>query len=405
MPLQDIFTRQIDALRLFMRVPDQPLGCVQVPADLKRMLLRVLSGLDDDARHPHIMIGADTKFHHDHQYFTDLCAVLEAEQEQHQAALASVGIQPLTFKPGHEQRPPGERFLSLISALAERMPSGVRSVVMILDPAEVTDAEGYLQTISWLTEHAPARRVKFLVIDNALAPRLGRLGELNERAKLQPFNFSPPDIEAQIRADLANPARLSPLERQQYPALLAGFAFANKDYDEALKLHESCLAAMADKTSLEAANALYNLGNTHLAKGDPAAAGESYASAVELCLDKKLDNLLALVLPNLGIALHRQGKADEAIQSFQLALALCRTQQQRVLEANVLDTMAKVYQAEKKYPDAERCLLEALALYDGITSEFFVDVRKAGREDLLAKLEQHYVLTKEPTKLAHLRGL
>jgi len=405
MPLQDIFTKQIDALRLFMRVLDQPLSCVQVPADLKRMLLRVLSGLDDDPRHPHIMIGADTKFHDEHQYFTDLCGVLEAEQEKHQAALASVGIQPLTFKLEQAQRPPSERFLSMISALADRMPPGVRSVVMTLDPVEVTDAEGFLHAMSWLTEHAPSKRVKFLVIDNALAPRLGSLGEQNARAKMQPFNFSPTDIEAQIRADLANPARLSPVERQQYPALLAGFAFANKNYDEALKLHESCLTAMDDKTSPEAANALYNLGNTHLAKGDPATAAESYASAVELCLDKKLDNLLSLVLPNLGIALHRQGKTDEAIQSFQIALDLCRAQKQRVLEANVLDTMAKVYQVEKKYPDAERCLLEALALYDGITSEFFVDVRKAGREDLLAKLEQHYLLTKEPTKLAQLRGL
>ena len=53
---------------------------------------------------------------------------------------------------------------------------------------------------------------------------------------------------------------------------LASFAFARKDYARAQKLQEDWAESVAqDGPPAEAANALYNLGNTQLAKKDYAA--------------------------------------------------------------------------------------------------------------------------------------
>jgi tetratricopeptide (TPR) repeat protein len=153
----------------------------------------------------------------------------------------------------------------------------------------------------------------------------------------------------------------------------------------------------------EKAQALYNLGNTQLGKPDAAAAEQSFVQAVEICVARGVKPLLPLILTNLGIALYRQGKKAQSLKSFQVARDNCRAQKMRPVEAHVLDCMAKAYQEDNQHEQAEQAWLEALALYDGITSEFFADLRKAGREDILAKLEQHYRATRQQGKLDRLQ--
>ena len=59
--------------------------------------------------------------------------------------------------------------------------------------------------------------------------------------------------------------------------------------------------------------------------------------------------------------------------------------------------------AERRNDEAERAWLEALTVYDGITSASFAELRASGREDLLAKLERFYTATRQKDKLKNLK--
>jgi tetratricopeptide (TPR) repeat protein len=110
-----------------------------------------------------------------------------------------------------------------------------------------------------------------------------------------------------------------------------------------------------------------------------------------------------MVLVNLGVALYRQERLGQALQSFQVARQTCKHQNLRPAAAHVLDCQAQTYQADDKREEAERCWLEALAVFNGITADAFANLRESGRSDILNKLEQHYKSTNQKDKLTQLQ--
>jgi tetratricopeptide (TPR) repeat protein len=377
---------------------------VEVAPDLKQLLLRTLLKLDQDATSPHRLMMLDTPFLSSSQFFTALHAEITQHCEKHRQAVPALAR---ALTPGDstlEKLPPSARFERLVSALADAISQSVSSFVLILDPPEVKDPEAYRQAVGWLAENTRSRWAKYLVLDDRLNSLLDRIETESRRAAVQEFHFPPEAIEKQIRADVHDPRRLTPFERRQYVGMLAGFAFARQQYAEAERLQRGWLE-MIDREGKpeEKANALYNLGNTHLGKREASAAEQSFVGAVEVCLAQGLSPLLPLVLTNLGVALHRQGKTAQALKSFQIARDNCRAQKLRPVEAHVLDCLANVYQQHNQCGQAEQCWLQALALYEGIASEFFDDLRQAGSEDILIKLERLYRATGQADKLDRLR--
>jgi tetratricopeptide (TPR) repeat protein len=404
MPLQELFNAPIEHLCSFLGPHRQTLRVVLVAPDLKQLFLRMLLKLDNDNNFPHRFMLLDTSFQDPSQYFTALLTEISQEYDKHRQTLPSSAHALAADTTKGRGLPPIQRFEKLLSALADAISQSFSSLALIMDPPEVKDAKAYQQALVWLAENTKSKWLKYLVLDDRLKPTLGQLDAESKRAGVQEFHFPPEAIEKQVKADMEDVRKLKPFERRQYAGLLAGFAFARKEYAQAERLQQDWIKMIDEEGSPEEkANALYNLGNTQLEKGNAAAAEQTFVQSVEICLAKQLTALLPMVLTNLGVALYRQARKLQALKSFQTARDISRAQKLRPVEAHVLDCLAKVHEEDKEHERAEQCWLEALALYEGITSEFFIDLRKAGSQDILTKLDRLYRATKQQEKLERLK--
>ena len=66
---------------------------------------------------------------------------------------------------------------------------------------------------------------------------------------------------------------------------------------------------------------LYGLGNTLLAAGQAEAAADAFLRACDLCNDHALHELAPMPYTNLGVALHRLGRFDEAFGALRAGAA------------------------------------------------------------------------------------
>jgi tetratricopeptide (TPR) repeat protein len=225
-----------------------------------------------------------------------------------------------------------------------------------------------------------------------------------KRIGCQTFHLSPEEIERRTKEDLASPTALQPAERRKYLGMIAGFAFGRKEYDEAEQLQRQWAeAADADGQPAELATALYNLGNTLIAKGVFSEATDVYCRACNICLDNRLNSLAPLVYTNLGMSLHRQGNVEQAFAAMNVASDMFKAQNQRPGEAYVVECLAQMYADDGRNDEAEHTLLYALSLYDGITSTLFKDLREMGRTNILDKLARFYEKTGQSEKLKALK--
>jgi tetratricopeptide (TPR) repeat protein len=211
----------------------------------------------------------------------------------------------------------------------------------------------------------------------------------------------PPEaIEQKLRQQAQEPASVDPLRHRRTLGVLAGFAFSNKNYDEAARWQgEWAALAEAGGAPAEAASAHYNLGNTLLEKGDLVKAEEHYLKSCELCLEHAVNGVLPLALTNLGVTLFRQTRIEEALESLRAAHRNFRAQNHKPGEAFVFDTLASAYYDQQRHDEAERAWLLALKVYTGITSDAFADLRQSGCDDITAKLERFYEATGRPSRL------
>jgi tetratricopeptide (TPR) repeat protein len=389
MALKSFFTDQIETLKDFLIHRRQALHCVRVEADMRPLLIKILQGLDRDPQCPHLMLWSEVPFDNRRQYFEALLRELTEDWSRWESPLKAAGF---VFRPGPEPkrgRPPEEKFLAHAAALADALPANVGSLVFVLAPDRVGDPEGYRAAARFLADRTPTRWLKYLVIDDRKQLALAGIEGECPRAGAQDFHITPEEIESRTRADLERGFGLSPAEKRQYMALLAGFAFARKEYDDALRLQNRWLEMLGpDDPAAEAANAHYNLGNTHLARKEYPAAEAAFGKALEIALDRQVDGLVPVILTNLGVTLLRQGRTEQARESFRVARDACKAQNMRPVEAHVLDCQAMTFEADGRPAEAERCWKEALAVYDGMSAETFDAARENGRADILEKLDR-----------------
>jgi tetratricopeptide (TPR) repeat protein len=362
---------------------------VRVEPDMKPLLMKMLAGLDADDSSPHLMACSEVPFETEAQYFEALLAELAADVAKWERPLKATGYEfhlwpeDLGFFPAHE------RFVTYAGALADSFPEQFGSFVLILAPDAIADPAGFRKAIEYLAANTPSTWMKYLVIDERQKPVLDKIDEQSPAIWHQTFHIAPEEIEAEAKADLAKGIGLTPHEVRQYTALVASCAFARREYDEALRLQQQWLELAAKEGApADVANACYNLGNTQVAKGDLAAAEETYGRALDLALDHNVAALLPMVLTNLGVTLYRQGRLDQAVQSFQIAREHCQAQDLRPTEAHVLDCMGRTFEAGGQKDEAARCWNEALVVYDGMSSETFAAAREGGKAPILEQLER-----------------
>ena len=388
MPLAAFFDDQLQTLRTFMEQPQHVVQVIEIDAEFRPILLKMLIGLDEQMDFPHILIGYDGLFAEPKEWFRVLQDRLEEQWTIHSEELAGMGISTINQAKDPSTRGPWP-FLLRAEQIADALPDNCGSLVFLIDPQRVDDAAGFARSIEFLADNIRSRWLKLVVLDQRQAPRLADLADEHRRIGLQTFWCSPQELEKRLDDKLAaQPPGTSP-DSRRVAAMAAAVASANKDYPKAVSLQQQLLdQAISDGTATEQAAAVYGLGSTLLAAGEFETAAERILQACQLCSEHGLNDLAPMAYTNLGIALHRLSDFDQAFAALRVGSAFYRAQGNLPGEAFVCDNLALIYQQLGRPEDAARAWNYALGCYDSITNPAMSDVREAGRGDILAKLER-----------------
>jgi tetratricopeptide (TPR) repeat protein len=404
MPLEEIFQNQVDQLRAFLDDKRKVVRIVQHDPDLKPVLNKLLTALEGGSDGSHLFWTTGTSFYNQSQYFRDILLELIDANESHRSELAEVGVELSPPSPDGNWAATRGRFVEYLSRVADELPDFLGTYTILIDPDEIHDPRDYEEAIYFLASNTRSKRVKYIVLDQRSKPLLDGFDRHDNRISVQVFRFSPEQVENQLKDDLNHNSSLTASERRQYTALMASFAVSRKDYREAEHLQREVLReSLRVGNPGEQAVAYYNLGNTYISMEEFDLAEDCYKRSGELCIETGSDLLLAMSLTNLGIALHRQGLSADAISSFDSACRIFRATNNHVGTAHSLDHKASVL-AETGYKGrAEKAWLEALAIYEGFKGDAFKEVRQAGRQDIIEKLNRFFKRTGQPHKIRNLK--
>ena len=190
-----------------------------------------------------------------------------------------------------------------------------------------------------------------------------------------------------------------------YTGLLASFALARKEHDEALRLSQEQLKLTEPTgTPNDLAAVHYNIGNVHLARKDYPAAAESFTKALELAMAVGLTAIVPSILCNLGVTLFHGEAREQADQCFATVRVYCQKLNLRPTEVHILDCMARCHSSANRPDEAERCWKAALAKYDEIADPHMAFARDGGKKLILMMLEQHYQGTKQMDRLTAIQA-
>jgi tetratricopeptide (TPR) repeat protein len=151
--------------------------------------------------------------------------------------------------------------------------------------------------------------------------------------------------------------------------------------------------AVADKIAYSSgrAHALNCLGTISQFRGDLTAAERWYGEAARMAHRLGDRRLAGMVQQNLGVVADVQGRADEAVAHFRLALAAFEMEEQPDAALWVLNNLGLLYTREGAYARATDVLdraLELANLTNDVASEAFVEENRAALFIALGKLEQ-----------------
>lgn len=387
MSLKSYFPEQFDQLKGFFIAATEVVRVLKIDPEMRPMLIKALSRMDEDKEFPHALTLCSQAFTEPVSYFDSLYEILRQSYEQNVRPLAERKTRLAAPIDDRTLLKAPEKFTRYASSLAESLPDRVGSLVFVLNPDDVADVPGFRKSIAFIAENIRSEWLKVLVLDSRTAPLLDGLE--HPKIGVQTLYLSPQEIEQRVREDLQAPASLPPAERRQYKGLLAGFAFSNRNYDEAAQLQRAWAnEAEQDGAPGDAASAYYNLGNTLLAKSDWPEATAAFCKACDLCVAHKLIGLAPFAYANLGIGLHRQGEFEQAFAALKVARDMFKAQNHRAGEAFVVDALAQMYALDGRKAEADKSWRYCLSLYESMTSSTFADLRASGSKDVIAKLAQ-----------------
>jgi tetratricopeptide (TPR) repeat protein len=385
MPFDEFFAEQLELVKDFLVTPDTAVNIIEVDGEMQGILIRMLAGLDNDPGFPHALIGYYEAFTDPSIWFAGMKDALDTQLAAHAEALAAIGVHGADPNQGKVLTSPW-RFLGHAQHLAGSLPDNAGAIVFLIDPERVEDGASFSRSIDFLASETRERWLKFIVLDNRSSPRLSALAAEHPRIDLQIFWLPPEEISWRLNA-----AAMQADDGGDGDGLaLAGsFATSNKDFERAETLLRRQLAR-AEQQGVPADVALsrYTLGNALLAAGQIEPAAEAFQQTCETCSTHTLHELSPMAYTNLGIALHRLRQFDQAFDALKVANTFFRAQGNRPGEAFTCDNLARIHQERGQHDKAERVWRYALKLYDEISNPALQDVREAGRNDILDKLER-----------------
>ena len=386
MPLTSFFEDQLHELRLFLNQPRYAVRVVEVDPEFRPILHRMLAGLDEETEFPHLLIGHEGIFVNPVEWFSELQDSLEAQCTAYAADLTAAGIDAINPAKDPSARGPWP-FLLRAEQLADALPDYCGALVFVLDFEQVDDQPGFVRSIEFLADNVRSPWLKFVVLDDRLAPRCADASSSNKRVSSQTFWCSPQELERRLEAMLSIQQFMAAADRRRTLAMAAAVASANKNHAKAIALQQQQLQdAKATGGPIEQALAAYGLGNVQLAAGEAETAVETLLFACQMCSEHHLAELAPMAYTNLGIALHRLGQFEQAFAALRVGSTFYRAQGNLPGEAFVCDNLALIHEELDRPEAAAKVWRYALGRYDSITNPDMADVREAGRADILAKL-------------------
>lgn len=393
MPLHDPFAQRVATIETYLMAPPFRVLEISRPPDLELMVRKLVSRMAEASDDPHAWVYSGAPFDDYHSFFESVVAVIAAEVARAAADLDDLGLvipPPPVLDPAIDDGPTiwARAVARYGSAVAEALGDEAGSLVLLLEPASVSDRRAWGWAIGALAWYGTSDWFKLIVIDDSEEPVVPLDGGVADRVVRTAFAVSPAEIEAQLVADLAS-GTLTPAESRQYRLLAGAFATSAGRFDEAEgHLRASIEAAGEAQAPLDRANGLYNLGNVYLRTRRFDEAATVLVEAASLGLDEGPSALGAMALTNLAIALHRQSRTSEAHESFAAARDLFRTLGHVPGEAHVLDCTARMRRVEGDEAGARRDWTEADGLYASITASHLSEVREGGRAEIRARLHE-----------------
>jgi tetratricopeptide (TPR) repeat protein len=387
MPLQGLLYRQVAELSRFFDPSETRLWILRLPGDLRPVVGKILVGLQDDADNTNVFFHFGAPFSSAEQYFAQVLQEFEAELDGLRSAFAGAGV--MLPARGAADGSAALRLARRGDAVAEAFPEKSGSLVFVLDPGPVPDSARFAAALADLADQVRSPRSKYLLLDVGASGELDRLRSGGgSRCGGQDFRLSPDVIERQVRIDLEGDS-LAPSERRQYLGMAAAFAFAHGRLDEAVATQHLVLKLVEEAGAPgELAPALYALGGTHLKVKANAEAERCFVQAADDCLSTGNDTLLAMVLIHLGVALYRQGKTDEALQSLEAGRQTFRALNHPTGEVHALDTRAALLAEAGQRDAAEQTWQEALRRADDINVPDLPELRDSCRQELAGKVRR-----------------
>lgn len=418
MPLKALVDAQLDDLRRFLDQPGRPLRVLRHLPDTRPVLLKLLAGVQDEDDFPHAIVMVDLPFMEEESFCAAVLAELIDGNESHRESLAAeevvlpsppahdAPVGPVEREFGRRVREPSVEVLSrYVSEVAEVCGKVGAAYVLLIDPKSVhdEDPDGFPDTMVLLADSITSERGKVIVLDSLDSPRLDGIDRRTERADVQTFEIGPDEIERQVKTDLDSGGLEVP-DLCKYLMMAGAFAASRGDHAAAIGFNSRALEVgeQIDEPAGQA-QSLYNIGTSQMESGDLETAVGSLGRAAEICIDEELDPLLAMVMINLGVTLHRDSQVDEALDAFDVARNTFRALDNRPGEAYALDNRAAVLAVEERNEEAEASWLEELELLDSITNEAMPELRSSSREDVVAKLTRFYEETGQREKIPALQ--
>ena len=387
MPLAEFFEEQIDTIGQFLDQPGGHVHVVHCPPDTRPILRRLLVRLDDRQEQAHMLLTTSVAFRDPNQFAGEVLDEIAEHTESFRDELAPLGV-TLPAPPAENGSP--NTLARYASDCADAFPDSVGSYVILMDVEEIGDADQFRAMLAGMGETMQSPWAKVLFIDRLDDPVCPAEGELfdSEVYTTQRFHLPPEEIEQRVNRDLEG-GNLPADEEAKYAAMAGSFASAHGRYDEAEAHHQRSITAAETSGDLgDQVSAYYNLGNTLLAKGDAEAAETMFVRAASISLEHEMHPMTALVLTNLGVTLHRLQRVDEAIESLSISRRTFHQLDNVPGEAYALDCLANIHGIEGDNEAAEARWRDALKLYDDMKSGAAEEIRAAGRQDILEKLDR-----------------
>jgi tetratricopeptide (TPR) repeat protein len=376
MPLAAFVDEQMAALEAFMAAPDTVVRLLAAGPELRETFVAMLARRGGKPRPRRHILG----FTHS---FTDPVSWFEAMREALESALPNGPVASGSARPGPWA------FLLRAEAYAEALPEESALVFVIVAP-EISAPDDYRRSIAFLVERVRSKRLKFIALDDRMAPVLPAPAPGQTRLTRQACRYSPQEPRGGTGpTGMASDAAAAPDETDD-PARAGAFALASGDAAKAETLQRAALQRAIERGSPpDEASAAASLGATLLTEGKVQEAAEVYFRGCDVCSQHKLTGLAPLLYKGLAFSLHRLGEKEQAYSAFRTARGFLNAAGNLIGEAHLCGGFATLLAADGRKDEAVRIWRYVRGLYDRMEEPALAEARSGGIADVEAKLRKH----------------